>query len=164
MAFDFEATYPSLLFPNLASAVAAATAVAEAWCAVAAAGAVAEAWNSVAAAAVVAEAWSAVAAAGAVVEAWSAVAVAAAVAEAWILELAFAVEKIHQDAVAGSEGIPGLVAELEGTPLEKCARAVLACWVRQMTVMERDADLEHLRSVAFCGASWISWHLSPLCY
>ena len=129
----------------------------------AAAGAVAEAWNSVAAAAV-AEAWSAVAAAGAVVEAWSAVATAAAVAEAWILEPAFAVEKIHQDAAPSSEGTPGLVEELEGTPLEKCAHAVLACWVRQMTVMERDADLEHLRSVAFCGASWIFWHLAPRCY
>ena len=92
-------------------------------------------------------------------------AAAIAAVEAWILEPAFVVERIRYE-TPDSEGIPVLVVELvaEGMPLVKCAHVVLACWVRQMTVMEREADLAHLRSVAFCGASWISWHLSPLCY
>jgi hypothetical protein len=95
----------------------------------------------------------------------SAVAATTAAVEAWILEPAFVVERIR-DETPDSEGIPGFVAELaaEGTPLVKCAHVVLACWVRQKTVTERDADLEHLRSVAFCGASWTSLHLSSPYY
>ena len=74
-----------------------------------------------------------------------------ATAEAWILEAAFTVERIQGEEEPDSVGSLRFVAEV--TPLEKRVHAVLACWVHRRKERERDADLEHQRYLAFCGAS-----------